>query len=144
MIQEEYKTRIHPMSQELSHLKNQSRAVRDEMEIYKRKCERKTNQLRQLNDKQSQMLETVRAKDRNAYNAHQWIKQNEARFKKRVYGPVVLDLNISSPVIASAFEQLCPNWLKFVCLLIFSSLFFFFLLISSGKNRVLFVRMRTI
>eukprot|EP00276_Gloeochaete_wittrockiana_P017278 CAMPEP_0184346952 /NCGR_PEP_ID=MMETSP1089-20130417/15128_1 /TAXON_ID=38269 ORGANISM="Gloeochaete wittrockiana, Strain SAG46.84" /NCGR_SAMPLE_ID=MMETSP1089 /ASSEMBLY_ACC=CAM_ASM_000445 /LENGTH=258 /DNA_ID=CAMNT_0026677833 /DNA_START=19 /DNA_END=791 /DNA_ORIENTATION=+ len=110
---EDYKTRIHPMSQELSQLKNQSRAIRDELEIYKRKCERKTNQLRQLNDKQSQMLETVRAKDRNAYNAHQWIKQHEARFKKRVYGPVILDLNISSALIASAFEQLCPNWLKF-------------------------------
>ena len=117
--QTELKETLQPLTHELSTMRNQNRSTKDEIDNYRRKSEKKTQKLRQINDKKAQMLERVRVHNKDVYNAYMWVQQNGHRFEKPVLGPLILEVNISNTLVASAFEQLTANWTKYVCFLPF-------------------------
>ena len=68
-------------------------------------------QIESLNNHKHQRLETLRSFNRDAYEAHTWIKAQEAEGKLRdkVYGPVLLEVNLTNPFHVKCFENQVSN-----------------------------------
>lgn len=61
-----------------------------------------------------QRLEVLRSIDRAAYDTYIWLQNNQTKFEKKVYGPVIIELNVPNPLHAKYLEHVVPKWLMTV------------------------------
>jgi CBS domain containing-hemolysin-like protein len=61
-----------------------------------------------------QRLESLRNLDRDAHAAYLWLQDNMNKFEKKVYGPVLIELNVPNALHAKYMEHVVPKWLMTV------------------------------
>lgn len=74
-------------------------------------------QLAQLDNVRQQRLERIRAADEHVYRATMWLRENQHKFRKPIYEPLLLEISLKDQRYAAAVES-CIPWpvqKSFVC-----------------------------
>lgn len=74
-------------------------------------------QLKELDDLRAQKVENLRRWNKDAHNGYLWLRENENKFEKKVYGPVALEVTVPNPLHARYLEMVTPGWVitAFIC-----------------------------
>ncbi|DBA04829.1 TPA: hypothetical protein N0F65_004466 [Lagenidium giganteum] len=64
-----------------------------------------------LNDEDVQRRLALQRFDADAIRAAEWVKQNQHKLKRKVWGPVVLEMQVNEPLHAKYVEDILPKWL---------------------------------
>ncbi|XP_077502155.1 structural maintenance of chromosomes protein 5-like, partial [Amblyomma americanum] len=66
-------------------------------------------QMMRLQDVSNQRMELLRRRSREAYEATLWLRQNEGRFKGKVYAPIMTQIDLLEPSDAKYVEAQIPT-----------------------------------
>nr|WJN25112.1 structural maintenance of chromosome protein [Pseudozyma thailandica] len=98
-------------------IQRQIQDVNIESQAIDKGTETNRRQLAQLNNVPQQRLEKIRQVDESVYRATMWLRQNQHRFQKQVYEPVILEISLKDQRYAAAVESCIPFTIQksFVC-----------------------------
>uniref|UniRef100_A0A1E1XES8 Structural maintenance of chromosomes protein 5 n=1 Tax=Amblyomma aureolatum TaxID=187763 RepID=A0A1E1XES8_9ACAR len=65
--------------------------------------------MKRLRDVSNQRMELLRRRSRDAYEAALWLRQNEGRFKGKVYAPIMTQIDVLDPSDAKYVEAQIPT-----------------------------------
>ncbi|KAG0283272.1 Structural maintenance of chromosomes protein 5, partial [Dissophora globulifera] len=68
--------------------------------------------LEALDDIRNRCLEQLKSQDNDVYEAVMWLRANRQQFRKHVFEPVCLELNIKNRRIVNAVENILRSHLK--------------------------------
>lgn len=77
-------------------------------------CSWNIYRLQELEDRNRQKMRILQEHEPHAFNAYQWLRKNEDKFKRKVYGPLFLEVDVPEPLHARYIEHICPHWLLVV------------------------------
>ncbi|OQS06867.1 structural maintenance of chromosomes protein 5 [Thraustotheca clavata] len=115
--EEELRERKAALDNELSNLDNQFAEVRVQREHDNREYDRLTHELRRvdsqlerLNNEQVQRKNHLTRADKDCMRAYDWVQNNLNRFRRKVWGPLALEIQVKNPVHAKCLEDTLQNW----------------------------------
>ncbi|XP_071794397.1 structural maintenance of chromosomes protein 5-like isoform X1 [Asterias amurensis] len=93
---------------------NAIKSEREGLQRDKRDCE---TRLRKLNDQKDMRLKELQKRYRDTYNAVEWLRSNQDKFKHTIHEPVALVINVKNKEHAKYVEKAIPlnDMLAFVC-----------------------------
>ncbi|XP_035667193.1 structural maintenance of chromosomes protein 5-like [Branchiostoma floridae] len=104
--------RINEIGTELRTINSEMRKLHTEKERIKEGCrgldrdiKRCKDEIRHLEDVRNQRLNLLRQKHRHTYDAVQWLRANRDKFKKTIYEPVMLIMNVPNRNYARYLEH---------------------------------------
>ena len=105
------------VSSELNKLMSERDRIRSDEESVKRQLDSCKQQIHQLEDTRNQREQELRKVSRDTYNALQWLRANQDRFKEPVIEPIMLVVNVKDPSKAKFVEAAIPfrDMTAFVC-----------------------------
>ncbi|GAM27306.1 hypothetical protein SAMD00019534_104810, partial [Acytostelium subglobosum LB1] len=99
-------------------LKYDLSTAKSQVETLNREMEQTKQQLNQLNNIQARKLDTIKREVPDVHNAYVNILQrNKDKFRRPVYGPMCVEINVQNQDHAKYLESQCPFWvlMAFVC-----------------------------
>ncbi|KAI8823741.1 uncharacterized protein EV422DRAFT_368077 [Fimicolochytrium jonesii] len=121
----ELSARIEGKNQELRKLAEKSDTIRQantdlcrEAQHLRTQRDRKMSELENFDSVRNQKLELIKREAKDVYDAIMWLRDNQGLFEKKVYEPVVLEINVKDPRYSEAVETCLGrgNMLMFVTL----------------------------
>ncbi|KAK4253755.1 hypothetical protein QN277_010391 [Acacia crassicarpa] len=118
------KEEIERLKEEILNLQNSASQMRlEKSETDKYLCQKKSSlvqcmdRLREMDSKNTKCLRALRESGaERVVEAHKWVQDNSHLFNKRVYGPVLLEVNVSKQTHAAFLEGHVPYyiWKSFI------------------------------
>jgi len=89
---------------EVRSIQNREQEIRNQNLIYNDEIDRIRKQLSDLDDIRNQRLNLLKRFHRPTYEANLWLEKNKLMFKKKVFSPVLIEINPKNKECAAAIE----------------------------------------
>ncbi|KAJ9575653.1 hypothetical protein L9F63_007482, partial [Diploptera punctata] len=111
-IREEIENLSHQFTKKLN-VKNQLRSEKEvhqnELEAVHQNIQVHETNIQKIQDVAKQRLQLLQHRNRDAYEAVLWLRENKQRFHYRIYEPMILEINIPNPSHAKYVESIIPR-----------------------------------
>ncbi|XP_076330468.1 structural maintenance of chromosomes protein 5-like [Tachypleus tridentatus] len=108
---------IAEVSRKIYTVGNEKENVKTNIEANENRIKGTERLLNRIKDVGCQRLEMLRRKNKSAYDAVIWLRENEQKYKRKIYEPVMLQINVKNPEWAKYVEAHIPfnDMIAFVC-----------------------------
>ncbi|OJD18472.1 hypothetical protein AJ78_01528 [Emergomyces pasteurianus Ep9510] len=108
-----YTEKIRDSVRQMRDIEEKSRTVQEaknqtfrEFQIARGKIAKENERLENLNSKSGQQEEKLKLLSPDTAKAWEWIKANQSKFEKQVYGPPLVECSVKDPIYVDAMESL--------------------------------------
>ncbi|XP_066273781.1 structural maintenance of chromosomes protein 5-like [Branchiostoma lanceolatum] len=98
-------TELRTISTDMRKLQTEKDRIKEERREMDRDIRRCKDEIRHLEDVRNQRLNLLRQKHRHTYDAVQWLRANRDKFKKNIYDPIMLIMNVPNRNYARYLEH---------------------------------------
>ncbi|KDO35052.1 hypothetical protein SPRG_01116 [Saprolegnia parasitica CBS 223.65] len=98
------------LEQEFSDIKLQRDSVAREYAQLEHEIRRLDAQLGKLNNEQEQRKHALSTADPSCMRAYDWLQKNQEKFRRKVWGPLALEIQVKDPFHAKCLEDTVQNW----------------------------------
>ncbi|TVU08593.1 hypothetical protein EJB05_42002, partial [Eragrostis curvula] len=115
---EQLKEQIAQVCLEINRLSDKKSAIESKLHLEKESMKTCSKRLKDMESKNNRLLEALRGGCDKIFDAYHWVQDNKANFRREVYGPVLLEVNIQDRMHATYLENHVPNyiWKSFITL----------------------------
>ncbi|XP_022244453.1 structural maintenance of chromosomes protein 5-like isoform X3 [Limulus polyphemus] len=108
---------IAEVSRKIYTIGSEKENVKTSIEANENRIKGTERHLNKIKDVGCQRLEMLRRKNKSAYDAVIWLRENEQKYKKKIYEPIMLQINVKNPEWAKYVEAQIPfnDMIAFVC-----------------------------
>lgn len=99
---------------QISEIQQEIRISKDEEKGIVNQIQQGQRRLEQLESVSNQRLQNIKGFQKDTYNAVIWLRENIGMFKKPVYEPIVLQINVKDKNFAQEIETAIPVQQLFV------------------------------
>ncbi|XP_041363245.1 structural maintenance of chromosomes protein 5-like [Gigantopelta aegis] len=93
------------VNQDMTHVQQEGNVTRISRDAIQQDMNEHQVALRQIQDISNRRLELLRQRHKHTYEAVTWLRQNKNKFKKNIYEPMLLCLNVKNPDHAKYIES---------------------------------------
>ncbi|EQC41215.1 hypothetical protein SDRG_01190 [Saprolegnia diclina VS20] len=98
------------LEQEISDMKLQRDSVAREYSQLEHEIRRLDGQLGKLNNEQEQRKNALRKEDQSCMRAYEWLQKNQDKFRRKVWGPLALEIQVKDQFHAKCLEDTLQKW----------------------------------
>ncbi|XP_078689156.1 structural maintenance of chromosomes protein 5-like [Branchiostoma floridae x Branchiostoma belcheri] len=108
---------LRAINSDMRKLQTEKDRIKEERRELDRDIKRCKDEIRHLEDVRNQRLNLLRQKHRHTYDAVQWLRANRDKFKKNIYEPIMLIMNVPNRGYARYLEHIISynDMRAFVC-----------------------------
>ncbi|XP_062229619.1 structural maintenance of chromosomes protein 5 [Phragmites australis] len=104
--------RIAQVSFEINELKREMNTKESQLAREKESMRKCSDRLTEMESKNNKLLQALRnAGVEKITEAYHWVQENKSKFRKDVYGPVLLEVDVQDKLHASYLENHVPNYI---------------------------------
>ncbi|KAG2608067.1 hypothetical protein PVAP13_4NG288300 [Panicum virgatum] len=97
---------------EIKNLKAERNGVESQLAREEERMRKCSDRLKEMESKNSKLLQRLRTTGAdNITEAYYWVQENKKKFRREVYGPVLLEVNVQDKLHATYLENHVPNYI---------------------------------